>query len=431
MSIFGGKSAAFVEQRGQELNLWMKQTMKNCPEVLKSKEFHKFVAFKGDVLQKKILKEKRDAAAAAQRAAEEEEEAALKEEKKKKKKGRQPQHESRMGDSGLPAMVCPYHSHQSISLYCMEKQALCCASCIIPGGSYAGMKCMDVKEKASQAHAELCDKVAIIREKEKIKEVFHGALQEVRANVLADSAMKQEAVRMAMDQLQNFLMSKEDELIESVQEEVTKRMGLLHQQLQEQHSLGRSMVRVIKTTDNMLAQQDPVAFLLTWGAEEKNEVEERLDEMNQAYIKQEPCVPSELPLTVLVDEEIGQSLMYSEIQGIDFMESAEWQAAMRERDATKFELEEAASEKAGLEEDFERLSASEVVLTTQLEDLKAQVAAAKAERAEARAQRAAREIESSVAASETTGKPSDVSEATDAAAGADEDDGSDVGEFAM
>jgi hypothetical protein len=313
MSIFGGKSAAFVEQRGQELNLWMKQTMKNCPEVLKSKDFQKFVAFKSDVLQKKKLKEKRDAAAAQKV---EDDAAEKKAEEDDKKRMRQPiQGHSRMNDAGLPAMVCPFHSHQSISLYCMEKQALCCASCIIPGGSYAGMKCVDVKEKSEQAHAELCDKVGIIREKEKIKECFFGTLQEVRANVLADSAMKQESVRMSMDQLHNFLVAKEDELIETVQEEATKRMGLLHQQLQEQHSLGRSMVRVIKTTDNMLAQQDPVAFLLTWGAEEKNEVEERLDEMNQAYIKQEQCVPSELPLTVLVDEEIGQSLMYSEIQG--------------------------------------------------------------------------------------------------------------------
>jgi hypothetical protein len=119
------------------------------------------------------------------------------------------------------------------------------------------------------------------------------------------------------------------------------------------------------------------------------------------------------------------------------MESPEWQAAMRERDATKFELEEAASEKAGLEDDFARLSASEVALTTKLEELKAQVAAAKAERAGAKATRAeekaARETESSVADSEIpsesdAGKPSDVREATDAAAEAED---ADVSEFSM
>jgi hypothetical protein len=411
--------------------------MKQDPSILKNKDFQTFVAFKPDIAKKKELKAKREAAAkekAAAEAAEEEEAAA--EDKRAVAKMKRPIQGGMMNDAGLPAMVCEFHSHQSISLYCIEKQALCCASCIIPGGNYAGMKCMDVKEKSEQAHSELLDKVTIIKEKETVKEAFFGNLQEVRANVLADSAMKQESVRMSMDQLHNFLVAKEDELIEEVQEEATKRMGLLHQQLQEQHSLGRSMVRVIKTTDNMLAQQDPVAFLLTWGAEEKNEVEERLDEMNQAYIKQDQCVPSELPLTVLVDEEIGQSLMYSEIQGIDFMESPEWQAAMRERDATKFELEEAMSEKAGLTDDLTRLLANEAELSAKLEALKAKVNEAKAGRAAAKAKRdeekAAQEIEEAKAGaadaevSAAEASEADVTEAT--AAAAEEED---VSEFSM
>jgi hypothetical protein len=67
MSIFGGQSAAFVQQRGQELNSWMMQTMEQDPSVLKSKEFQIFVAFNHDIM-KAVLKAKKEAAAAMEAA---------------------------------------------------------------------------------------------------------------------------------------------------------------------------------------------------------------------------------------------------------------------------------------------------------------------------------------------------------------------------
>ena len=98
-----------------------------------------------------------------------------------------------------------------------------------------------------------------------------------------------------MHQLHDWLVDREDALVgrivsryhhsqiqllksdqlSQVKEEAVQ-LANLRKQLHQQHSLDREMVRLQKTTSGMVQQREPIAFLLTWGAAEKNELEHKV-----------------------------------------------------------------------------------------------------------------------------------------------------------
>ena len=73
-----------------------------------------------------------------------------------------------------------------------------------------------------------------------------------------------------MHLLHDWLVDREDALVGQIVKEEAVQLTRLRRQLHMQHSLDREMVRLHKTTSGMVQQREPIAFLLTWGAAEKN-----------------------------------------------------------------------------------------------------------------------------------------------------------------